>query len=244
MSAERLQKIIAAAGFGSRRESETMIAMGEITINGRIAKLGDKADLAKDHIKIRGKLLQSKGPERVVVAIYKPRGILSQKPAEATNDQGTVFDLMVRIKERVFPVGRLDSDTEGLLLLTNDGELAQRLNKAKYEVPKTYTVKIDGHLDSLKIKRLEHGLKIEGERLKAFTVESIKRSDGKEWLKVSTTDPRNRVVRHAMEGVGRPVDKVRRESFAGISLKGMARAQYRYLSPEEVRKLREWVGLS
>lgn len=240
--AVRVQKILAEAGYGSRREAEKWIALGEVTINGKIARLGDRAVPGKDHIKLRGKLL-FKNPNKVVVALYKPRLILSNRPVEQMQEQGTVFDLIERIKEKVMPIGRLDSDTEGLILLTNDGELAQRLNKGKFEVPKTYTVKIDGHLEAKKIRRLEAGLRIEGEKLRPMTVQSIKRNEGKEWLEVVTTDPRNRIVRKAFEGVGHPVDKVRRESFGGIELGKMIRGQYRYLSTEEVRKLRDWVGL-
>ncbi len=242
MEAERIQKIIAASGIASRREAERIIASGEVTINGRIARLGDKAVPGKDHVKVRGKLLISSA-KKVAIVIYKPLDIMSARPPGQMLEKGTVFDLMPRVKEKVMPVGRLDTDTEGVLLLTNDGDLAQRLNKAKFEVTKTYTVKIDGHLDEKKIRRLQAGPKIEGEKTAPFTVTSIKRSDGKEWLQISTTDPRNRIVRKAMESVGHPVDKVRRDSFGGITLKGMIRGQYRYLDPEELRKLRVWVGL-
>lgn len=240
--AVRVQKILADAGLGSRREAEKWIALGEVTINGKIAKLGDKAFPGKDHIKLRGKLL-FKSPNKVVVALFKPRLILSNRPVDQLHMQGTIFDLIEKIKEKVMPVGRLDTDAEGLILMTNDGDLAQRLNKAKYEVPKTFTVKIDGHLEEKKIRRLEAGLMIEGERLSPVTVVSIKRSEGKEWLKVTTTDPRNRIVRKAFEGVGHPVDKVRRDSFGGIELGKMVSGQYRYLTSDEVRKLRVWVGL-
>ncbi len=242
MALVRLQKIIAESGMASRREAERMIVAGEITINGRLAKVGDKVIPGKDHIKVRGKLLLNK-PDKVVVALYKPKGILSVRPLEQLLAGGTVFDLITKIKERVMPIGRLDTDTEGLLLLTNDGELSQRLLKAKFEVPKSFTVKIDGHLDEKKVKRLENGVRIEDEKIKPLSIVAIKRSEGKQWLQISTTDPRNRIIRKAMEAVGHPVDKIRRDSFAGISLRGMIRGQYRYLSPEELLKLRKWVGL-
>lgn len=219
-----------------------MIANGEVTINGRIAQLGDRAVPGKDHIKVRGKLLL-KSPDRVVIALFKPKDIMSMRPQEQVIEKGTVFDLIPRVKEKVMPVGRLDTDTEGLILLTNDGELAQRLNKGKFEVPKMFTVKIDGQLDPKKIRRLEAGIRVEGEKLKPFSIKAIKESEGKQWLQIGTTDPRNRIVRKAMEAVGHPVDKLRRDSFAGISLKGMIRGQYRYLEPEELKKLRSWVGL-
>jgi pseudouridine synthase len=144
----------------------------------------------------------------------------------------------------VFPIGRLDTDAEGILLLTNDGELAQRLNKPKYEVPKVFLVKIDGHLDEKKIKRLQFGIKIEDFKTRPIQVEKIKETAGKQWLKVTVTDTQNRIIRKVFENVGRPVDKVMRESFGPISTEGMVRGQYRYLSPQEVSKLRNFVGMS
>lgn len=239
----RLQKILADAGIASRREAERMIKDGEVTVNGKVAKVGDKAVPGEDHIKVRGKLLRA-APNRVVVVIYKPRGVLTHKPTDAESHVDTVLDLMPRIKEKVRPVGRLDSDAEGVLLLTNDGELGLRLAKPSFEVEKVFSVKIDGHLDAMKIKRLTHGVKVEGVKTKPTEVEVSRGSEGKEWIRIKTTEARNRHIRKMFEAIGRPVDKVRRESFAGISLKGLVRGQYRYLTEEEVTKLRRLVGLA
>ena len=240
----RLQKILADHGIASRRECERIIKSGEVTINGRIAKVGDKANPHKDHIKLRGKLLQTSKLRILVVAVFKPRDVLSQRSDDATAEKGTVFDLIPFVKERLQPIGRLDKDAEGILLLTNDGELSHRLLLGKYEIPKVYTVKMEGHLDEVRLRRLTHGVNVEDTKSRPMTVEVGKKSEGKEWVRVTTTEVRNRMVRKAFEAVGRPLDKIRRDSFAGISLRGLTRGQARLLTPEEVLSLRKWVGLA
>jgi len=240
----RLQKLLSDHGLASRREAERMVAAGEVTVNGKVAKVGDKAIPGKDHVKVRGKLLHiEKGPETVVIALFKPRDMLSQRSDSATAEKGTIFDLLPRERRKVLPVGRLDKDAEGIILLTNNGDLMNRLLSAKYEVPKVYSVKIDGHLDASRIRRLGFGVKIEDKKTKPFTVEVTRGSDGKEWVRVTTTETRNRIVRLAFESVGRPVDKLRRDSFAGINLRGLQRGDFRYLSLPEVMDLKKWVGL-
>jgi len=243
----RVQKIIADAGLASRREAEQWIEMGEVTINGRVARLGDKALPGTDHIKIRGKLMQF-SQKRVVIAVFKPRDVLSHKIADSRDvhqiTEGTVFDLLVGVKERVFPVGQLDKDAEGLLLLTNDGELAQRLNQDRYEIPKVYKVKIDGHLDESRMKRLTGGrFKVEEKLLKVLDVRPLKELEGKQWVRVKITNTQNRIIRKMFEAVGRPVDKVRRMSFAGVSINGLDRGEFRYLGNEEIAELYKIVGL-
>lgn len=240
----RLQKLLSDHGIASRRDAEKMVAAGEVTVNGRVARVGDKAIPGKDHVKVRGKLLQTtKEPETIVIAVYKPRDMLSQRSDSATAEKGTIFDLLPRERRKVLPIGRLDKDAEGLILMTNNGDLMNRLLLPKYEVPKVYSVKIDGHLDESRIRRLGFGVKIEDHRTKPFTVEVTRGSDGKEWLKVMTTETRNRIVRLAFESVGRPVDKLRRDAFAGITLRGLQRGDIRYLTPDEVLSLKKWVGL-
>jgi 23S rRNA pseudouridine2605 synthase len=245
----RVQKIIADAGLASRREAEQWIKMGEVTINGKVATLGDKATPGSDHIKVRGKLLHFNS-KRVVIAFYKPRGVLSHKIIDAKEPQmlrdvnaGTVYEYLKGVKERVFPIGQLDKDAEGLVLLTNDGELAQRLNQDRFEVPKVYKVKIDGHLDEKRIKRLSGRFKVEDKSLKVLDLKALKELDGKQWVRLKITNTQNRLVRKMFEAVGRPVDKVRRMSFAGISINGLERGEFRYLDPKEVNSLYTFVGL-
>ena len=243
---QRLQKILSEAGISSRREAERMIKDGEVTINGKIAKVGDKALLSKDHIKVRGKLLRIL-PKKVVIAFFKPRDVMTTPPPAGFDSEkirGTIWEYLEKVREKVTPVGRLDTDTEGLLLLTNDGDLGDRLNKSKYEVAKVYTVKVDGHVEEKKLKRLRFGVPVEGEKIKVNEIEAARGSEGKQWLRVTLTDPRNRLIRKLFESVGHPVDKVRRDAFCSIGLRGLARGEWRYLADHEVLHLRKFVGLA
>jgi 23S rRNA pseudouridine2605 synthase len=239
----RLQKLLADYGLASRRKAEEWIALGEVTVNGKVATLGTKVVPGKDHIKVRGKLLQQ-APDKVVIALFKPRGILPNRPSEQVVERGTIFDLIPRVKEKVMPVGRLDTDAEGLILLTNDGELAQRLNLSKFEVPKVYRLKVDGHLEEKQVKRiLGSKILVEDKRIKIQALEVEKATEGKQWLRIETTETQNRILRKLFEQIGRPVDKFLRESFGPVSLGKMVRGQYRYLVPEEVTALRKAVAL-
>jgi 23S rRNA pseudouridine2605 synthase len=245
MAQLRIQKIIAAAGVCSRREAETLISSGEVTINGKIATLGQKADGEQDHIKVFGKLIR-KAENRVVVALFKPRDVWCPTRPLGPEDEktnATVYDLIPKIKERVFPVGKLDADTEGLLLLTNDGELSKRLLDTKYEVPKTWRFKVDGHVEDKKLNYMTKGMKIEGKRLKVTGLSVERVLDGKMWVQIDTTEVQNRLIRKAFEKLSHPIDKAQRICFGGIDGRKMERGQYRYLTSAEVKKLKEWVGL-
>ncbi len=247
VTALRVQKIIADSGMASRREAEDLIRDAEVTINGKIAKLGDKAIPGKDHIKVRGKLLKAP-PEKVVIAFFKPRDVLTMPVGEEAQGRVTSLhsaqDFLYKVKEKLIPAGRLDLDAEGIVLFTNDGDLASRLTKSKFEIPKTYLVKVDGHVDEKKIKRIERGLRIEEQRVNVTEIKAVRGTEGKDWYRVTLTDSRNRVIRKIFEEVGHPVDKVKREAFAGIVIKGMERGQYRYLEPKEILGLRKLVGLA
>ncbi len=242
----RVQKIIAEAGLASRREAEELIRTGEVSINGVTAKVGAKAIPGVDHIKVRGKLLQM-ATDKVVYAVYKPKDFISNLRGDQDGPKaksvGTVFEF-VKTKERLFPIGRLDKDAEGMLLLTNDGELARRLNLERFEVPKVYKVKIDGHLDEKRIKRLQSRMKIEDKTLRVLDIKALKELDGKQWIRVKLTNTNNRIIRKMFEAVGRPVDKVRRMSFAGISIDGLERGAYRKLGDDEMVELYTFVGLT
>jgi 23S rRNA pseudouridine2605 synthase len=245
----RVQKFISDAGIASRRGAEELIRNHEVTINGKTAQLGDKVIAGKDHVKVRGKLIV-KTPKKVVIAFFKPRGVITTSTPGVNQDReqesvrDTIWEYFKPVREKIRPVGRLDSDTEGLLLLTNDGDLGDRLNKAKFEVPRQYLVKIDGHLEEKKVKRLLKGLLVEDVRVRALSVETGRMTEGKQWYKVVITDPRNRAIRKMFEAVGHPVDKVLRESVAGVTLRGLERGNWRYLSENEIEKLRGFVGLS
>ncbi len=240
----RLQKILSQMGMASRREAEEWIQNGEVTLNGKVAKLGDQAIPGIDHVKVRGKLLQwQNSPRIVVVAVYKPRGLLADRPQDQIIDRDTVYELIKPVRERVYPVGRLDSDTEGLMLLTNHGDLKARLTKSKYEIERRYMVKVDGHMIEKKLRRLNYGVPVEGKKVALKEIRFTRQLDGKEWLVAITTEPQNRMIRKVFEAVGHPVDKVRLEAIGPITIKGLKRGEFRYLSHQEIQELEEMVGL-
>jgi 23S rRNA pseudouridine2605 synthase len=239
----RLQKIMADFGIASRRGAEEKIKAGEVTINGKTAKIGDKAIPGVDHIKVDGKLLQTK-PSRAVYALYKPYGVVCQLSESAKNAEGSIYEYMGGMPGNVIPVPKLDKDAEGLVLLTNDGELIERLNRGKFEVPKTFEVKIDGSLDETRKKRLLFGVEVEGKRSRVKELKTMRTTEGKQWVELITTDPQNRQIRKIFESVGRPVDKVRRTQIADIKLSGLSRGRYRKLREDEVKKLYAFVGLT
>ncbi len=239
----RLQKILADHGISSRRGSEALIASGEVTINGKVARVGDKAVAGVDHIKVRGKLLKMK-IERVMFALFKPRGFVCQISEGAQSAEGTIFELLSGVNEKLLPAPKLDKDAEGLVLMTNDGDLAERINRPKYEVPKTYEVKIDGSLDDSRQKRLLNGVQVEGKRMKVLELKTLRTSEGKQWVMVTTTDSQNRQIRKLFEAVGRPVDKVKRIQIGEVKLSGLDRGSFRRLRKDEIDKLYSFVGLS
>ncbi|MEZ4813909.1 MAG: pseudouridine synthase [Bdellovibrionota bacterium] len=245
MAEIRLQKILAAAGIASRREAEALLKAGEIKVNGKVAKVGDKADPENDHIKVCNKLLP-KAQNKVVVALFKPKDVwCTTRPLTLEDEirKQTIFDLIPKIKERVLPIGKLDADSEGIVLMTNDGELSRRLLNTQYEVPKKWRLKVDGHVEEKKLKYLANGMKIEGKRLKVTDLKVEQKLEGKMWVQVETTEIQNRLLRKAFEKLSHPIDKAQRVSFAGISCGDMERGQYRYLNADELRKLKVWVDL-
>jgi pseudouridine synthase len=145
--------------------------------------------------------------------------------------------------EKVIPAPKLDKDAEGLVLLTNDGDLVERINRPKFEIPKTFEVKIDGSLDESRQKRLLNGMQVEGKRIKVREVKTLRSTQGKQWVLITTTDTQNRQIRKMFEAVGRPVDKVRRTQVCDVKLGGLERGHYRKLKKDELKKLYSYVGL-
>jgi len=239
MPAERLQKIIAAAGIASRRKAEEMIASGRVKVNGHVVtELGTKADPEQDHIRVDNKLLH--GPERYTyIVLNKPRGYVT-----TTSDpegRPTVMDLVKGLRGRVYPVGRLDWASEGLLLLTNDGALANGLMKAASHVPKTYVVKVAGQPEEEKVEKLRKGVSIAlkgGRRVRTAPakIRLIKEGDNP-WLEVTLTEGRNRQIRKMFDEVGHHVEKIRRVHYGPLTL-DVPPGEYRSLTLEEVAQLR------
>jgi 23S rRNA pseudouridine2605 synthase len=239
MPSERLQKIIAAAGIASRRKAEQLISGGLVSVNGQIvSELGSKADPEKDHIRVNGKLLQ--GPERhVYLLMNKPKGYVTT--LRDPEGRPTVMDLLHGVGARVYPVGRLDYASEGLLLLTNDGDFANFLMKAASHVPKTYMVKVakTPSLDGL--GRLRAGLSIssgKGRRVKTAPakVRLIKEGDNP-WYEVTLVEGRNRQIRRMFEEIGHHVEKIKRVRYGPLEL-DVHPGKFRRLTPQEVTRLK------
>jgi 23S rRNA pseudouridine2605 synthase len=239
MPSERLQKIIAAAGIASRRKSEELISSGLVSVNGQIvSELGSKADPEKDHIRVNGKLLQ--GPERhVYILMNKPKGYVTT--LRDPEGRPTVMDLLHGVGARVYPVGRLDYASEGLLLLTNDGDFANFLMKAASHVPKTYMVKVAKTPSSDGLGRLRAGLSISsgnGRRVKTAPakVRLIKEADNP-WYEVTLMEGRNRQIRRMFEEIGHHVEKIKRVRYGPLEL-DVHPGKFRRLTPEEVLRLK------
>ena len=247
MPLERLQKIIAGAGITSRRKAEELIAQGRVTVNGQIiSELGSKADPERDHIKVNGKLLR--GVERhIYLLLNKPKGYVTT--VSDPEGRPTIMSLVAKIGERIYPVGRLDYSSEGLLLLTNDGELANKLTRAATHVPKTYLVKISGRAPEEDIEKLRHGIRIGGKsehgrfksvRTAPAQVRLFKEADNP-WYEVTLIEGRNRQIRRMFEEIGHHVEKIRRVRYGPLTL-DVEPGQFRELTPKEVETLRRFDG--
>jgi 23S rRNA pseudouridine2605 synthase len=239
MAAGRLQKIIAAAGIASRRKAEELISSGRVAVNGRtVTELGTKADPERDHIRVDGRLLH--GPQRrIYVLLNKPKGYVTT--VSDPEGRPTVMSLLGGIKSRVYPVGRLDYASEGLLLLTNDGDLAQQLMKAASHVPKTYLVKVSGQPSEEALTKLRSGVSIEtdeGRRVKTAPAKiRIVREATNPWYEITLIEGRNRQIRRMFAQVGHQVEKIRRIRYGPLQL-DLPPGRYRQLTPQEVSRLR------
>lgn len=244
MARERLQKLIAAAGISSRRGAEKLIASGEVEVNGKVVtELGTKADPESDHIRVHGKLIRA--PERhVYLVMNKPKGYVTT----VRDPQGrpTVVDLVGSFGARIYPVGRLDYHSEGLVLLTNDGDLAYRLMQAAAHVPKTYLVKVAGRPRPDALAKIRHGLMIPaegGRRVRTAPVEvRLVRESDNPWYELTMIEGRNRQIRRMFEEVGHHVEKIRRVRYGPLKL-DVAPGEVRRLEPKEVEQLRRAAGL-
>lgn len=238
---ERLQKIISMAGVASRRHAEEMILEGRITVNGKvIRKLGTKADPERDHIKVDGKLINPRQPKTYIL-LNKPKGYITS--LKDTEGRPTVMDLLKGIKTRVYPVGRLDFDTEGLLLLTNDGDLAHAVMHPKKEIKKTYYVKVKGILEEKDIEILRRGIKLEGILTSPANVKRIKKTNENSWIEMTIHEGKKRQIRRMLEKIGHPVLKLKRVRIGFLDLKGIEPGRYRYLTNEEVSRLKNLLDL-
>jgi 23S rRNA pseudouridine2605 synthase len=230
---ERLQKVLARAGFGSRRKCEDLIRARRVTVNGRTAELGARVDVANDVVEVNG-VRAAVSPDLVYLALHKPAGVVTT--ARDTRGRLTVIDLVPK-EPRVFPIGRLDLETSGLLLLTNDGEFANHVAHPRYEVAKTYVAEVRGGGDAKKLRRLVRGVELEDGFVRATDARVQAASQGRAVVEVTVHEGRNRLVRRMLDAVGLEVTGLVRTSVGPVRLGRLKEGGWRNLKQDEIRGL-------
>jgi 23S rRNA pseudouridine2605 synthase len=233
---DRLQKILSHAGFGSRRACEDLITAGRVTVNGQVAHLGSKADVRLDQIKLDGKLI--KPPENLkYIALNKPRGVLSA--VSSPDPRQTVVDL-VPVKEHLFPVGRLDVDSEGLILLTNDGDLANQLTHPRYEHEKEYRVLLARHPDDRQLNAWRHGVVLRDGHRTSPVMMNVEAQSGKgAWVRVIMKEGHKRQIRETCLQIGLPVVSIIRVRISNVRIGNLKPREWRFLTNSELEGLKE-----
>jgi 23S rRNA pseudouridine2605 synthase len=241
MTEDRVQKILSRAGFGSRRGCEKFIEEGRVTVNGKTITLGAKADPRKDDILLDGQPI-GKAEKKVYIALNKPRNVLSLDAPQ--DDRPTIFDI-VKDERHLYPVGRLDFDSEGLVLLTNDGELANRLTHPRYEHDKEYEVRVTRKPDDKQLEIWRRGVVLEdGYRTQPAEVTVKTYTKRGAWLTVILREGKHRQIRRTGTRIGLPVRQIRRVRIGPIELGKLQSGRFRYLKPDEIQMLRDYAGLS
>ena len=231
-----MQKIIASAGLASRRKAEILIRQGRVTVNGQVVShLGAKANPERDHIKVDGKRIREPG-RKIYILLNKPKRVICSvtDPAGRTK----VIDL-VAVKEKIYPVGRLDYNTEGLILLTNDGDFSRIVMAAGKHVSKVYQVKVRSTPEKYALDRLRNGMNLKGIRLAPCKIVPI-REGTNSWYEVTLTQGKNRQIRDMFEAIGHPAVKLRRVRIGFLTDYGLPVGQYRHLSRGEVERIKKW----
>lgn len=235
---ERLQKVLAHAGVASRRKCEEWIQQGRVSVNGRIVtKLGIKVDPTKDVIEVDGRPIRKE--EKVYILFHKPKGVITS--VHDPKGRRTVMDFFRnKVRERIYPVGRLDYDTEGLLLLTNDGEFANALMHPRHRIPKTYHVTLKGIPHGSVLEKLQRGIQLDDGMTAPAEVEYVDviPEENRSIISITIYEGRNRQVRRMFEAVSFPVQRLQRVGIAFLTLEGVPRGKFRYLSKQEVERLR------
>jgi len=234
---ERIQKIISAAGVTSRRAAEQLILEGRVRVNGQVVtELGSKADAAKDHIKVDGKLINPRQPLTYVM-LNKPAGYVTTMADP--EGRPTVLSLLKGLKTRVYPVGRLDFNTEGLLLLTNDGEFAHLITHPKHELPKTYRAKVKGVVEDRQMAELENGIYLDDGKTAPAKLKKVSKEEANSWLEITIYEGRKRQVRRMFDRIGHSVIRLKRIKTGSLTLGDLPEGSFRYLTPAEVNALKE-----
>ena len=230
----RLQKHLSACGIASRRKAEELIESGKVRVNGRIATLGDKVDPKRDKVTVRGKNVVAV-TEKVYIMVNKPRGHVTTMSDEY--DRKCVNDLVKDVGVKVFPVGRLDRDSEGLLLMTNDGELANSITHPSRHVNKTYRVTVGGTVNDEQIEKLTTGIMLDGRKTQPCDVFVVERKPDRTMLNFIIHEGRNRQIRRMCEAVGLDVLRLKRLEIAGVKLGGLKLGAWRNLNERELVRL-------
>lgn len=239
---ERLQKFLAHAGIASRRACEELIARGVVKVNGEVIReMGVKVDPEKDTVHVSGKVVNSP-EEKIYILLNKPKGYVTT----LSDPQGRpkVTDLLAGVSERVYPVGRLDFDTQGLLLLTNDGEITYALTHPRHKVGKTYVALVKGAPDKDKLKRFQKGLKLADGLTAPARVKLLKKQGNNAQLEIIIYEGKNRQVRRMCETIGHPVLELKRVAMGFLRLEGIEEGKFRLLDRDEIRKLKALVKIN
>ncbi len=230
-----LERVLSKAGLGSRTEARRWIGAGRVSVNGKIIRTPDRwVDLERDRVALDGRLVRAS--EKVYLLLYKPKGYLTTY--RDPEGRPTVYDLLPDVGEWVFPVGRLDLDTSGLLLMTNDAQFAERITNPAYKVQKTYLVKAATRLEEEQLDKLRGGVTLSDGPAKPATVTRLRESGAKTFFEITITEGRNRQVRRMVEAVGSKVLKLVRTAIGPIEIGGLEIGKWRKLTPAEVRALR------
>ena len=230
----RLQKMMADCGVASRRKAEEMIVQGRVKVNGRPAKIGDKVDPRKDLVTVDDERIGS-GDNKVYIMLHKPRGFITTMSDE--KDRKCVAELVAEIPERVYPVGRLDKDSEGILLMTNDGNFANTISHPSGHVPKLYRVTVRPAVTEDMLTQMSVGMVIDGQKTAPCTVRVIQEEKGRVVLEIVLNEGRNRQIRKMCEQLGLEVARLKRVAIGSVKLGMLQPGQYRELTPEEVQRL-------
>ena len=240
MALERLQKILAHAGVASRRKAEQLIEAGKVFVNGKVVReLGSKADLDEDVIQVEGRTIREE-QDKVYYVLYKPAGCVTT--LSDPEGRATIRTYLEGIPERVYPVGRLDYDVEGALIVTNDGTLAFSLMHPRFGVRRTYLAKVHGVPRREQIERLLHGVRLEDGRARALEADVHSHTPKNTWVRVVVTEGRQHLIKRLMEAVGAPVQKLHRADYGGIGVAGMRPGEIRELTRAEVQQLKSQAG--
>ena len=241
MSDERLQKILSNAGIASRREAERIILEGKVSVNGKIVnELGTKASIENDNICVDNQVIHL-NTRKIYVLLNKPKKIISS--TSDNRGRKTVIDLISDVKDRIYPVGRLDFDSEGLIILTNDGTLKNALLNPKYKINKTYIVKIKGSINENQLDKIRKGIDLDDGRTMPAIIDLIEKSDITSKIKITIFEGKNRQIRRMLACIGYEVISLKRIEFANLNCYKLKSGQYRHLTQLEIKQLYDLTGL-